>query len=175
MWKAVIIRRFKADDAHGFLRNFPAFARVLHAVNQQRFFNGFSNAYARVQRGKRILKNDLYLFAQEAKFLPRKIENIASLKKDLAGGRRHDAQNCLRQRAFAATTFAHKPQGLAAMDVEGDVVNGLNVALLSGEQAAVYREIGFETAHGQKRVATACLMKFAHAPASPLCSLCATR
>ena len=126
MWKAVIIRRFKADDAHGFLRNFPAFARVLHAVNQQRFFNGFSNAYARVQRGKRILKNDLYLFAQEAKFLPAKDREYCVPQKKTSPA----VAGTMRKIVCASvllptTTFAHKPQGLAAMDVEGDVVNGL--------------------------------------------------
>ncbi len=79
---------FQANSAHHPGRGFmqfglgPAVAVGVTGVDFQRFGDDFFYPHARVERGKRVLKDDLHVAAQAAQSGRRRRQNILAVEAD---------------------------------------------------------------------------------------------
>ena len=76
-----------------------------------------------VERGIRILEDDLHILAHVPHLGFRELGDILSFKEHLAGGRLNETKNGPARRGLAAAGLADQPQRLAALQVEADVVD----------------------------------------------------
>ena len=97
-------------------------------MNDQRLGDDVFHAVTRIERGKRILENDLQVAAEAAHFTRAGGEQVAAFEADAAGGGFNQAQDQAAQRAFARSGFAHQAEGLAGLNVERDVIDCVDVA-----------------------------------------------
>ncbi len=104
----------------------------------------------RVQRGHRLLEDDGDLAGADLVHLGLlERDQVPALPQDLAGleaARRHvdELQHRARRHGLAAARLAHHAQGLAAIDVQVDAVDGTHHPVLGLEP-------GFQTADVQQR------------------------
>ena len=98
-------------------------------MDVQAFHHRFADRHARVERGIRILENDLHVAAHDLQFLGLEGEDILAVEMDRAAGRLDQAQHGAPDGGLSAARFAHQPQGLALADKEADVVHGLHLQL----------------------------------------------
>jgi hypothetical protein len=66
------------------------------------------------------------------------------IEVDVAGGRGFESHNCPGEGGLAATGFADESDGFPGVDVEGDAVDGADVADGAGEDAAPDGVPGFQ-------------------------------
>jgi len=122
-------------------------------MNLERFADDLQNGMPRIQRAKRVLKDHLHLATQRPKLGFGKRQNIASVKQDLAGRRRHQFQNRLPDGAFAAAAFSNEPDRRSWFNREADVVNRFDIAGMPAQHAAADREPCSEILNFEKRSA----------------------
>jgi len=102
------------------------FAGIADVHDIHGFANDLAGTHTRIERGKRILEDDLHLppcFAQ-----PRPVDgaDVFSVKDDRSLGRiyqPHDRQGC---GGFAGPTLSHKTEGFALRNGKTDAVNSMN-------------------------------------------------
>jgi hypothetical protein len=94
------------------------------SVDDERLLDNLSRSHARVQRGIRILKNDLHVASRESKFLPRVLEDVRSAEPHLSRGGFDEPEDAAAGGGFAAAGFPHEAERLTFFDGEGHVVNG---------------------------------------------------
>ena len=102
MRKAIQMRRQQADPVeHG--EDLAAPRRAVQSGPElaQRFFDDLGDAHARVERGERILEDDLQVFPHGAQRRPLEREEIGAAKTRGAGRRRHQTQQRPRDGRFA--------------------------------------------------------------------------
>ena len=109
---------------------------VAEAVDDQRLGDGASHLHARVERRPGILEHRLHLGAVGAERVALQAVDRLALEQDAALGRRLEIEDHARRRGLAAARFAHQAQRLAGADLEGDVVDRLDVAQRAREQDA---------------------------------------
>ena len=110
-------------------------------MNQQGLANAVANRRARIQRGKRVLKDDLHFAAQRFQLRAFRYGNVAIFKFDGAAGRVQQADQQPAHRRFAATRFAHQSQRFAAFHDKADVLNGLHLRHRAHQHAAAHGKI----------------------------------
>src|SRR5262249_14419343 len=82
------------------------------------------NLHAWIERGVRILEDDLHVAPGLAHTRSGEREDVFSAKVDLAGRRFDQTQDASAGRAFAASGFAHEAEHLTRLDIETEVVYG---------------------------------------------------
>src|SRR3989442_6203601 len=76
---------------------------------------------------------------------------VAAVEGDRTGGWPDDPQDGSADGRLAAARFADQPERLARVDVEGHVVDGVDVADGPPQDAAAHREVLDQMAHRQNR------------------------
>src|SRR5262249_37515510 len=94
-------------------------------VNDQRLAYDRTDRHARIERGIRILKNDLHVAAQGPQLRSVERCDVRTLKPPLARGRLSQAQDTAPGGGLAAAGFAHQTQGLPRAYLEAHVVDGV--------------------------------------------------
>jgi hypothetical protein len=112
----------------------------------QRFFDDLCDAHARVERGERILEDDLQMFPHGAQGAPLEREKLYAAKTRCARRRRHQAQQRPCDRRFAGTRFPHDTERLTALDGETHSIDRLQPALRTG-----HGEAHGQIRHGERR------------------------
>ena len=115
-------------------------------MDLQRLADDVADRHARVERGVRILKDDLHLFAQRTQFRPAQRGDVAAVERDAAGGRVGEPQDARARGRLARARFADQAQRLAATDVEVDAVDRFDVADALLQQAGGDRKVLLEVA-----------------------------
>src|SRR4029077_12200648 len=124
-------------------------------VNDQRLADDGADVHAWVQRGVRVLEDDLDVAAQGAQRLATQRAYVPAFKDDVARGRLDQAQHAAAGGRFAAAGFADQAERLAGINVEVDAIDRLHGAGLPLEQAGVDRECLGEVFDLQQRRAHA--------------------
>ena len=101
-------------------------------VNDQRLADDRADIHARIERSIRVLKDDLDVAAQQAKFIGPQRPNILAFKMDLARGRFDQAKHAASGGRFAAAGFADQTKRFAAVDMKIDAVHRMDAAGLDG-------------------------------------------
>ena len=126
---------------------------TLVPVNDERFGDDVLHAKARVERGERVLKDDLQVAPKAAHFAPVGCKQVATFEQNRAGSRLNQAQNQASERALAGAGFADQAQCLSAMNFERNVVDGANFTARFSAQSGVgvgenFREVAdFQQGH----------------------------
>ena len=126
------------EQMHDTLFELPPGLRQL--VNDQGFADDRADAHARIERGVRVLKDDLDVAAQDAKLAGIQRSDILAFETYLARGRFDQAKHAASGGRFTAAGFAYQPEGLAAPDIEIDAVDRVDAAGVTAEQAALERK-----------------------------------
>ena len=106
---------------------------------------------ARVQRGERILENDLHVAAQTAQRLAFEMRHVTALKPDLARARLDQAQDAAAGGRFAAAGLADQSQRFARGYVEADAAHRVHHGCVLAEQAAFQGKVLAQRTHRQQR------------------------
>ncbi|MNV39439.1 hypothetical protein D3C71_1310200 [compost metagenome] len=97
--------------------------------------NRLGNSKARVQRGVRILKDDLHFAPQRLHFFLRIVQNVLSSIDHLPLRRLHQSQHHSSGCGFAAAALSHQAECLPFMDREADSVNRFDCSNRFGQDA----------------------------------------
>ena len=95
-------------------------------VNDERLLDDLPRAHARVERGIRILEDDLHLAPRLAHTGAREREDVLAAKLHLARRRLDEPQHAAARRRLAAARFADQPERFALFDREAHVVDGVH-------------------------------------------------
>src|SRR5436853_6109436 len=95
-----------------------------------------ADRHRRVERGVRILEDDLDPPPQLAKLPLRQAGDLASLELDASSCRAHEPEQRPAERRLAAARLADQAEDLAAPDVERDVVDRLDDPALPPDKPA---------------------------------------
>src|SRR5262249_24720775 len=99
--------------------------------------------HSRIQRRVRILKYDLHVAALAAQVLLAETKQVDAVKSYGSRIRLEKAEDCAACGGFAAAGFANQTKCLSFINVETDVVDGLDMSCNTRKDTASNREIFF--------------------------------
>jgi len=73
---------------------------------------------ARIQRGKRILKNHLHIFSKVPQFFALGLNQVDAIKKHLSCSRAVELNESAPGGGFSAAAFAYQSQGFSFLDIK---------------------------------------------------------
>jgi hypothetical protein len=76
-------------------------------VHRKAFAHGGANRHPRIERGERVLKNDLHVAAHRAKRLALEPADVHAVEPDITARRLDEAENGPAEGGLAAARFAH--------------------------------------------------------------------
>ena len=113
-------------------------------VRNQRLLQQLANGHARIQRGIRILKDQLHVAAFLAHGFRVERAEVFTLEVDFAFRRLNQAQNGSAGCGFAAAGFADQAERFFFVNRQGDILDGADIADRFTNDAALDGEIGFQ-------------------------------
>src|SRR5204863_2951467 len=117
----------EADYLEQPLRAPPARAPVADPMDDERLRNDVSDGHPRVERRIRVLEDDLHLAPHFAQLLAPDGRQLAAEELHRPLRRLQKLEDAVAGRRLARTRLADQPERLARVDLEGDVVDGLDV------------------------------------------------
>src|SRR5581483_8788632 len=112
------------------------------AVHDERLADEVEDLHARVQARVRVLEHELHVPAQVTEVLPVHVRDVVALERDRAGRDGDPSQDRPAGRGLARAGLPDQTEGLAAKDLEGDVVHGVHEqAPLAPEAGPAHREV----------------------------------
>ena len=142
----------EADGGEGFEDTLAAGCAIeLGMMDGERLGDDGFDAEARVERGERVLKDHLHVAAESAEVSTAGGEEIATEEMDGAGVRLDEAREQAGESGLAGAGFADDGEGLARVEVEGDVVHGPAALGVDGKGAGGGGEGFAEGAGGEER------------------------
>ena len=121
-----------------------AFLRVADAVHAQRLADDVAGGHARIERGERVLEDDLHLPPVGAQLRLAEMRDVGAVDRDAAGGRLDQPQDRAADRGLAAAGFADQRERLAGADFQRHAVDRVDVAGRAAQQALLDREMLLE-------------------------------
>src|SRR6266851_2033185 len=115
---------------------FLLFAAGRQPVDAERLTDDIASRHAWIERGKRVLEDDLHRAPMRTQFGFSEIGNVAAVDPDAAAGRLDQAQDAPRDRRFAATGFADKPERFSDANRKTDTVHRVHGADLAAKDSA---------------------------------------
>ena len=103
-----------------------ALLRILDARNHQRLGDDVADLAARVERGDRILEDQLHAPAHQPQGIALHRREIVTVEQNAPRGRPAQLQHRPAQRRFSAAGFADQTQRFAAGDLQGHAGHGMN-------------------------------------------------
>ena len=122
-------------------------ARAADAVHLERLADDVAGALPRVERGERVLEDDLQLPAVGPELLLAEARDVVAVELDGAGGRLDQAHDGAAHRGLAAAALADQPQRLARADREAHAVDGIDMADGAAQQALAHGEVLAQSRH----------------------------
>src|SRR5262245_50622041 len=95
------------------------------AMNIKRFFNYLADPHPWVERGIRILEDDLHTLPQPPHLVRAERQQVLPVDPHFSRRWLNQPKNAAACRRFAATGFANKSERLASTDREAHTINGL--------------------------------------------------
>src|SRR5262249_7173389 len=121
-------------------------------MNGERLADDRPNRHSWVQRGIRILKNDLHVAAFSTQVLFPKRQQISTIEPDNAGVGFVESQDGAVCRGFATPGFADEPKRFARIDGEADIVNRFYIRRRTSKDATVNRKILLKMLNAYERL-----------------------
>src|SRR5262249_62101736 len=106
---------------------------------------------ARIERGERILEDDLHLATIGAQLRLLQVRDVAAFELDAAVGRLDQAQDRASHGGLAAAGLADQAQRFAFRDLEADAVNREDAPGHRSPQPLAQRKLLLEVAYLQPR------------------------
>lgn len=113
-------------------------------VDEQRLGEDGADAHARVEAACGILEDDLHVAAEALERVATCGDHVFAFEEDAAAGGWDEAQECAADGGFAAAGFTDETECFAFGDVEGDAIDGFDIAADALEQARANREVRLE-------------------------------
>src|SRR5713226_4852044 len=113
-------------DLHDLLHALLALALVAQAEILQRLGDDVADGHPGVERGIRVLEDDLHPLTHLAQLVAAHLGQLTALELDRARGGRLQLHDHPPEGGLPAARLAHQAQRLACRDVEGDPVHGLD-------------------------------------------------
>src|SRR5262249_15549199 len=95
-------------------------------VDAKRVADDLADALARVQRRVRVLEDHLHLAPVRPQLAPRELRDVAAVEGDASARRLVQAHEQAAEGGLAATGLSDHSEGLAAIDLERDAVDGMD-------------------------------------------------
>ncbi len=95
-------------------------------MNHERFFDDVADAHARVERGVRILEDDLHLATRLAQAIAGEAQHVFPLKANFSRCRFDEPQDAAAGGRLATAGFTDQAERFAGIDREADPVDGAN-------------------------------------------------
>ncbi len=133
------------QPAHARLR----FVAAGDAVHQQRLHDRVTDRHARVERGERVLEDELDVATQCLHVLLGQLEDVAAVELDRTALALDQAQQRAPGGRLAAARFADQRQRLARMQVEAQLFDRMHAARDAAEEAAAQVEARDQVLHAQ--------------------------
>src|SRR5579859_2809816 len=131
----------KADQGHDLADRDVALGIRADIVDDESFADDVTHRHARVERAVGILKYDLHIAAEGFERVATEGKNILIFEPHLATRGFHESKDRPPGRRLAAARLADQSEGLAPLDLEGDVVDRVDLSDLAEEDAAANREV----------------------------------
>ena len=128
---------------------FLPFGGAAEAVNPQQLAHDVARRHARIERGIRVLEDDLHLAAHRAHVGLAEIGHVAAVEADRALGRVDQPEHGAPDGGLAAAGLADQPERLAGADMEAHAIDGIDLAGIAGEQPLLDREVLLQPLHLQ--------------------------
>lgn len=126
---AVDVLGVEADDVQQFLDPLgPLAARNGVRVDAEGLADDVSDRHTRIQRGVRILEDDLDVTAQLAHLRSPEVGGVTPLEGDRPGGRWLEGHQQPSQGGLSAAGLPDDTEGLAGVEIEAHTVDGLDMA-----------------------------------------------
>ena len=139
---AVLVEGLQAAVVHDLVDVVVEFRLRDKVVLTHGLADDLADRHTRRQRGERILEDDLHLRAQGAHLLGGEVVDLLAVEEHLTGGLGVvQAQDRAAGRGFTAAGLADQTHRRAALEVEGDAVDGLDIADRVGDHAALDGEV----------------------------------
>jgi hypothetical protein len=119
------------------------------AMHQQRLHDRVAHRHARVERGERVLEDELDVAAQRLHVLLGQLEDVAAVELDGAALALDQAQQRAAGGRLAAARFTDQRQRLARMQVEAQLLHRMHAARDAAEEAAAQVEARDQVLHAQ--------------------------
>src|SRR4029077_16319283 len=117
------------------------FLAVGDSVHLQRLTDDVAGRHTRVQRGKRILEDNLHLASVRPQRGLTQPSDVLTVEPDRARSRLDQPQDRPRHGRLAAAAFADEPQGFPLVDRKADTVDRIDVSGGTAKQAFLYRKV----------------------------------
>src|SRR6266545_416634 len=134
--------RVEADDFEQPLRASPPRAAVTDPVDGERLGDDVADGHPWVQGGVRVLKDDLHLPPHLPQLRARHLRQVLAEEANRPGGRLQELKDAVAGRRLARARLAHEAERLTRVDLERDVVDGLDVIDRAVDQhTSLHREV----------------------------------
>jgi hypothetical protein len=111
-----------------------------------------TNLHPWIQRSVGILKNNLHVPSLPAKFCLRKVQQVDSIKSNLARIRLDEAKNSSARRRFATSGFANQSESLSPENRKAYIIDRFYLSGHPTEKTLSHREVLPEVSNFQKGV-----------------------
>ena len=139
---AVLVEGLQAAVVHDLVDVIVEFRLRDKVVLTHGLADDLADRHTRGERGERILEDDLHLRAQGAHLLGGEVVDLLTVEEDLTGGLGViQAEDGAARGGLTAAGLADETHRRAALQVEGDAVDGLDVADRVGDHAAFDGEV----------------------------------
>src|SRR5262249_31330479 len=142
--EAVVVLRRQAHGLQELLHACLALAGVAEPVDLHRIADDRADALSRVQRGVRILEDDLHLAPQRPERRAPQPTDVVALEDDLPRSGLEQPDDGAAERRFPAARLADQAERLALLHREADVVDRVDARDLALEDALANREVLLE-------------------------------
>ena len=133
-------------------RKIAPVAGCADAVNRHRLSERLLDGEAGVERGIRILKNNLHPFAQRQHRAGIEAGDFLAGKLHATAGGCHEIQNRSAGGGLATAGFAHETERAPARNGEADPVHRLHHAGRSGKEPSSFGKMHFQIAHLEQQI-----------------------
>src|SRR6185369_8756971 len=147
----VHVIRIKPDASQQCGHAIAAFTLRALMMNYERLANDVADLHARIQRGVRILKNDLHLAPGLAQFFFVERENVSTFEVDVTRSRFNQTQQAAPDCRLAATRFTNETQRLTSKDLKRHAIDRAHYVGRSFN-----RKVFDQTSNFDQRVARLC-------------------
>src|SRR6516225_8963810 len=113
--------------------------------------DNLASRHARIERGKRILKDGLHLPAVWTQLFHAEVGDVLPFKPDAAFGRLDQAQHCAAYCRLAAARLTNQPERLPSFDVKIHPNDGVDMSGAPPQQSFLDNEMLLEIFHLEQR------------------------
>ena len=138
----ILVEGLKAAVIHDLIDVIVEFVLRHEVVLTHGLTDDLADRHTRGKRGERVLEDDLHLRAQGAHLLRGEVVDLLTVEEDLTGGLRVvQAEDGAARGGLTAAGLTDETHRRAALQVEGDTVDSLDIADRVGDHTALDREV----------------------------------